>query len=808
VAPERVHLQGSDSTVQLVVTGVHANGGVRDLTSSAVFELSGAECARIDRAGLFLPVRDGEATLSVRAGGLEARVPILVTSVTADRPMNFANDVVPVFSKHSCNSGGCHGKSGGQNGFQLSLFGFIPDLDYRELTQAARGRRVFPAAPEHSLLLRKATGTLPHGGGARFTSASPEYRLLHRWMRLGMPRGRPEDPQVETISVYPQHRVLERGSIQQLRVTASYSDHSEEDVTLLAQFSANEPEYVEVNESGRVRALDLVGQGAVLVRFKGRVALFRATVPSGLSGPSGGPAGPSAQQAARDSWPQPQSFIDEHVFARLERLGVPPSGLSSDAEFLRRVSADVCGTLPAAAEAERFLADSSPQKRRRLVDDLLERPEYASFFALKWADLLRNRRDQNNAAPFTIRFHRWLRESLAANKPYDRLVRELLCAEGNIASNPPVAWYRALDNPKLLVDDTAQVFLGTRMQCARCHHHPYEKWEQADYWHFANYFSRVNPRENRDSREFTVSVRRGSSRLTDDEKTSASYRRTYEVVSPPGGPAVEQSDDVDPRHALVDWMVSPSNPLFARALVNRYWKHFFGRGIVEPEDDLRETNPPSNPELLDALARDFAAHGYDLKRLVRAIAGSAAYQLSSEPRPENQGDRQSFARFHPRRLSAEVLADAVDQVTGLRTKFSGMRRDTRAIELPDEAGRNYFLEVFGKPDRATACECERSSDVTLPQMVHLLNSREVQAKLQAPEARPAAFAADSRSDAEKLRELFLWCFARPPRPEEIEKALEHLDKRTEDARRQETRRRAWEDLFWALLNTKEFLFLR
>jgi hypothetical protein len=796
VFPPRLELRGAGRGARLIVTGVDRSSGVRDLTTEAAYSVRDAGIAAVDARGIVTPLADGTTEVMVEAAGLRAAVPVTVADAAVELPINFANDIVPIFSKFGCNAGGCHGKSGGQNGFQLSLFGFTPSVDYNALTREARGRRVFAAAPEHSLLLLKATGRLPHGGGERFPADSPEHALIARWMRAAMPLGRPDDPDVASISVYPRHRALARLARQELAVTAHFTDGRSEDVTRLAQYSVGEPDYLEVSPGGQVRALDLPGQGTVLVRYKGRIASFRATIPSGAD----------VSKAPR---PAERNFIDRHVFARLDLLGIAPSALATDAEFLRRACVAICGTTPTAAEAREFLADADPGKRARLVDRLLERPEYASYFALLWADVLRNRRgDQERAAAHTFRFHRWVQESLAANKPFDVFAREILCAEGSVSDNPAVAWYRTLDRPTEIVDDAAQVFLGTRMQCARCHHHPFEKWGQEDYWSFANFFSRLSRRGDSDDRNFTVSLQRGSSRLTDNEPTSASYRKTYEEVKPPGGPRLEETAGGDPRQALADWMRAPENPLFARALVNRYWKHFFARGIVEPEDDLRETNPPSNPELLDALAADFVASGYDLKHLVRTIANSATYQLSSEPNEHNALDRQNFARFQPQRLPAEALLDAIDRAVGARTRFQGTRRDARAIELPDEGGRNYFLEVFGKPDRASACACERSEEVTLPQVLHLLNSREVLGKLAANESRPAELARDPRPDVEKARELFLWVFARPPSAADEARALEHLAGAVDAEKSEGSRRRAWEDLLWALINTKEFLFVR
>lgn len=798
IFPPRVEIRGADRLATLVVTGAYSSGGARDLTQEAVLSVSDSAVAAVDPQGILRPLRDGAAELVASVGGIQARAPLVVSHTSADLPINFSNDIVPIFSKNGCNAGGCHGKSGGQNGFQLSLFGYTPAFDFAAITMESRGRRVFPAAPEHSLLLRKATGSVPHGGGQRFPVDSPDYRLLHRWMRSGMPFGKPDDPVVERISVYPRFRALAPGGRQQLAVTAFYSDGKAEDVTQRAQFTPGEADYLHVSASGLVAVSDLPGQGTVMARYKGHVALFRAMIPSGLD-------------ISRLPFPPEESFIDHHVFERLKVLGIPPSGLCLDSEFLRRASLDVCGALPSATEAAEFLDDRDPQKRRKLIDRLLERPEYASYFALQWGDLLRNRRGgEARAAPQTIAFHQWIHDSLLLNKPFDLFAREILCAEGSVSDNPCVAWYRSLESPKLLVDDTAQVFLGTRIQCARCHHHPFEKWGQEDYWRFANFFSRVTRKDDSNSRSFALSLRRGDSRFTDDEPTSASFRKTYTGLQLPGGPKVEESSDEDPRQALSDWLVSPANALFARGIVNRYWKHFFGRGIVEPEDDLRETNPPSNADLLDALAKDFTSHGYDLKHLIRTICASATYQLSSIPNGQNARDRQNFCRYQPRRLPAEVLLDAMDQVTAKKTRFQNVLREARAIELPDETSRTYFLDVFGKPARNSACACERSEDITLSQVIHLLNSREVEEKVSAGDGRAAQLAKDPRRDEEKIEELFLAAFSRRPGEDEMLKAVEFLAER---ARRGEkdpatARRRAWEDLLWAFVNTKEFFFRR
>jgi Protein of unknown function (DUF1549)/Protein of unknown function (DUF1553) len=804
---DRVALQEQDQPQQLVITGHYSNGGVRDLTTEAAFRAGDPTVVRIEKGGLLVALKNGTTEVTAEAGGKTVKVPVSVTGADREQPINFANEVVPVFSKLGCNSGGCHGKASGQNGFKLSLLGFEPRVDYDALTREARGRRLFLAAPKASLLLLKATGAVPHGGGKRLDPGSRDYQLLLRWIRSGTPIGNSTDPRVVGITVAPDHRLVAPRSRQQITVTARYSDGSQRDVTSQAEYSSNETEVVEVDERGLVETRDIPGEGSVMVRYLGHVAVFRATIP--LDTP-----------LARFPQHTPASFTDQHVFARLKLLGVPPSGLCTDSEFLRRVSLDITGTLPTAAEARKFLEDRNPRKRELLVDALLEKRGYASYFALKWGDILRNRRTGvvrlGGGSARTYAFHTWIRESLAKNKPYDQFVREIITAKGNAVgtgAQPPVGWYHVLSTPQMLADDTAQAFLGTRIQCAQCHHHPYEKWSQDDYWGLAAFFSRVERKPLK-----TKVPKDGKGLLTilvaRDGKVTSPQGKAYPRPRPLGGEEVEVPPGADPRERLAEWMTRPDNPFLARALVNRYWAHFFGRGIVEMADDIRVTNPASNPALLDALAKNFVEHRFDLKYLIRTICTSKTYQLSCTPNEYNRKDRQNFARFYPRRLPAEVLLDALDQITDVRTRFRSRDDVARAIELPDESVRSSFLEVFGKPSRDSACECERVSAATLAQSLYLITSDEVHGKLKNTRSRAAQLAADSRPMAERIREIFLWVYARYPTAEELKTAEAFLTREESGgtggdrskAGRQQARQWPYEDLLWALLNTKEFLF--
>jgi hypothetical protein len=786
VYPARAILRGPDSVQQLAVDGLFSDASRRDLTGAAAFDSSDPSVVTVDRSGTVSAQGDGSATVTVRVGSLEASVPVEVKDFAAGLPINFANQVVPILSKLGCNSGGCHGKSSGQNGFRLSLLGFEPSLDYETLVKEGRGRRLFPAAPDRSLLLLKAVAAVPHGGGRKMEAGSHEYRLLRRWIATGMPFGKETDPSVARIEVRPDARVLARGSKQQIVVTAVYNDGSTEDVTRWAQYQSNDTEVATVAEGGLVETRGLSGQAAVMSRYQGQVAVFRATVPLGMP---------------IDKYPEfaSENLIDKAALAQWKALGIVPSDPCTDGEFIRRVMLDVIGTLPTAGEVKAFTKDTDPAKRSRLVDRLLERPEYASFFAVKWADVLRNKRDgKAEYQRLTFTFYDWIREGLERNVPYDQFVRGVLAASGTPEVAPPVQWYRNLKTADAFVDDTAQVFLGMRLQCAKCHHHPFEKWGQDDYYGFAAFFARVGRKPS----AHALRAGRREEVIFASRTGAVTHPKTGKTMTPRplGGTAVDVPAAADPRQKLVDWMADPKNPYFARAVVNRYWAHFFGRGVVEPMDDLRQTNPPSNPALLDALADDFVAHGYDLKHLVRTICTSRTYGLSSVPNEYNAKDKQSFARHYPKRLGAEVLLDAVSQVVGVPTAFAGLPAGTRAIELPDESVGSAFLDTFGRPKRDTPCECERVTDASLGQSLMLLNSNDVQGKLAAPGSRAEQLAKDPRPDEQKVEELFWAAFARAPSSGETQSALDHL------ARHPDKRREAFEDILWALINAKEFQF--
>jgi hypothetical protein len=794
--PEKLTLKGSDAAAQLIITATLAGDRRADLTGDADFEVADKKIARVLPGGRVLPLASGRTEIVARYGNQTAKVAVEAVSIEEDLPINFGNQVVPIFTKLGCNSGGCHGKASGQNGFKISLLGFEPEVDYAALVKEARGRRVNPAVPDQSLLLLKASGGMAHGGGKRTEVGSDEYKTIRRWVAAGLPFGQPDDPVVTSISLFPEGRTLPRNSRQQFAVYAHYSDGSVEDVTRRAQYDSNDTDVATVDGTGLVRTLALSGEAAIMARYQGQVNIFRATVPLGV---------PTPAYAF-----EPKTAVDKYTLAKWKQLGIVPSREATDEQFLRRAYLDIAGTLPTPKQVAEFLADKSADKRDKLIDRLLETPEYSYFFATKWADVLRVKRgnNQQNRAYGTFSFHDWIREAVAADKPYDEFARDILAAVGDEAKCPPTVWYKDVQTADQFVDNASQVFLGTRMQCAQCHHHPYEKWSQDDYWGLAAFYGRVGTK-NVPVPGLGVQNQQNQRRLIYTKANGAvQNKRTGRaaVMKPLGGEPMDPDGDVDPRQKLVDWLVDAKNPFFARAVANRYWAHFFGRGIVDPLDDMRVTNPPSNPELLDALAKDLVDSKYSLKHLIKTICKSRTYGLSSEPNEFNKNDKQAYSRYYPKRMSAEVLFDAVCQVTGSPTQFAGLPQDAhapnRAIMLPDESYQSYFLDVFGRPQRISACECERVSEANLAQALHLLNSEEVQGKIARAGGRAEQLAKDPRPDAEKVEELFLWALGRKPSAKHLALALENIEVNAKN------KKLAYENILWALLNTKEFVFNR
>jgi hypothetical protein len=717
-------------------------------------------------------------------------------ALRAEAPPSFLNDVEPLFTRLGCNQGACHGKGAGQNGFRLSLRGYAPELDYQWLTREYEGRRICLAVPEASLLLRKPLGQAPHEGGKLFSEHSREHDVLLAWIRAGAPGPQVTDPTVKSLEVLPGNRALAPGQEQQMTVTAEYSDGSRRDVTWLTRFDSNDPGTAEVDARGLVR-VRRNGETAVRASFQGLVSVVIVTAPFD-------------RPVRADLLARRNNFIDDAVFNKLAALRIEPSDLCDDATFLRRAFLDTIGVLPTADEVRAFLADTRPDRRARLIDGLLERPEFVDYWALQLGDLFQNRKERDHDVRGTkgVRgFHEWLRAQVAANRAWDELARDVLTATGKATDNPAVGYYvvtvgehREAERSEV-VASVAQAFLGSRIGCAQCHNHPLERYTQDDFYHFSAYFSRIKL-ERRDPRQGpTTLVVSAPDPNQNKNPVGVTQPRTGKFLAP--RPLDRSETDVkpgeDPRVKLGAWITNPKNESFSGAMVNRLWQHFLGVGLVEPVDDLRASNPPSNPELWQALNREFVGHKFDLKHLMRVILNSRTYQLSAATRPANEQDGRFFSHFYVRRLPAEVLLDALGRSTGVPDVFPGYPAGLRSAQLPDPALKSYFLTLFGKSERVTACACERNGEVTMPQLLHLENGDSVVQKIASPQGRLAGWLKAKRPDAEVIEEMFLDTLSRPPTAAERETVSRSLDTAG-------NREEFYRDLFWALLNAKEFAF--
>jgi hypothetical protein len=776
VEPPRVQLRGPTATYSLLVTGRSEDGQLVDLTQKSQYRSLDATIATV-AGNVIRPAGDGSTKVRVEVDGQQLEVEVQVADAKAARRFNFENDIVTVFSRYGCNSSGCHGKAEGQNGFKLSVFGFDPAGDYAALTKEARGRRVFPAAPENSLLLRKMSGQMPHGGGARIPRTSSEYETVRAWIAAGMPFGSPDDPTVKSIRIEPHERLLTQHGRQQLRVVATWTGGRETDVTAHAKFQSNNDGLAAVQPSGLVLAGDVPGDAAIMASYLNAVDVFRVVVP---------------RPGKIDNYPAipENNFVDKLVFLKLRKLNILPSDLADDAEFVRRVYLDVIGLPPTVAETRRFLADRSPDKRTQLVDELLQRPEFAEYWAMKWADLLRVDR-QALGPKRAFAYYKWLRDSFAANKPLDQFAREVLTADGLVADAPAASFYKVVSKPGETASTLSQVFLGVRIACAECHHHPFDRWSQTDYYGMQAFFTGVAVKP----------TPRGDA-LSNTGGGTAKHARTGEtVVAHALGESMPASATTgDQRLLLADWLMRADNPFFARNIANRVWAHFLGRGLVEPVDDVRATNPPTNPELLDALAQHLIDNKYDLRALIRVLVTSRVYQLSSSPNATNERDEQNYSRALFKRPPAEVLLDLVCQTTGVPEHFDGLPPGTRAVQLWDSKTTHYFLKVFGRPERISACECERNREPSVAQVLHLLNSPEVHAKISHDAGFVAKLVKREANDEKLIEELYLNFYSRTPAEKEKKIALTYL------AAHKDKRREAVEDLAWALLNSLEFVF--
>ncbi|GAB4135824.1 MAG: DUF1549 and DUF1553 domain-containing protein [Planctomycetaceae bacterium] len=709
-----------------------------------------------------------------------------VESANAQHPVDFERDVQPILTRYGCNAGACHGKARGQNGFQLSLLGFDPDFDFDALAKEGRGRRVFLSSPEKSLLLLKPTGKLAHGGGIRLKFDGPEYRVLLRWIKQGMPRRIAGTPRLTAITVSPAEKILPAKATQQLKVVAKYSDGSTRDVSSLAQFQSNDSAIATVSEFGQIRTTGVVGEAAIMARYMGRISVCTITVP--LTG--------TVPDSFYAKLPR-KNFIDDYVWKKLARLKITPSTQAPDHKFLRRAYVDVIGRVPTPEETRKFLTDKSPDKREKLIDDLLRQPEYAEFWANKWADLLRPN-PYRVGIKAVLNYDAWIRDSFRKNKPYDQFVRDLITAQGSTFKNGAVTLFRDRRSPDELTTMVSQLFLGIRLECAKCHHHPFEVWGQDDFYSFAAYFAKIG----RKGRGLSPPIS-GSEEIIFTAKTgSVKHPLTEKILKPRPlfGTAPKIPENGDPREALAAWITSDKNPYFAKVIVNRIWADLMGRGLVEPVDDLRATNPATNEPLLTALAEDFVKQKYDLKKLIRRITTSYVYGLSSLPNDRNVADTRYYSRHLRKRLRAESLLDSVANITGVPEKFAAMPPGSRASQVWTHRIPSLFLDAFGRPDPNQDPPCERTGETTVVQALHLMNSEKLAGKITSDTGRAAKLANSQRTPAEIVEELYLLVYSRFPTDEERKIGISVFQKKGT------TRRQATEDLLWALLNTPEFVF--
>lgn len=780
VYPEKAQIGHAADPQRLTVVFTRDDGVTLDVTQQAEVAFGNSETAVWEReTGRVLPLADGETTLTFTYEGRSVSVPVSVTNAGMTPAMSFENDVLPVLMRAGCNAGGCHGSAQGKNGFHLSLFGYDPVQDFFALTREQQSRRINVALPAESLLLRKPTGEVVHEGGTVLEKDGPLYRRLHAWIAEGAANDPEDVPTLTGITVLPGESVLEHGGgTQQLVVMAHYDDGSDRDVTDLAILASSDDLTVSIGAKGKMTAVE-PGEAYVMARF-GTFALVSQVivVPRGLE----------------RAWPAdpPRNYIDEHVFAKLRKLRVPPAPVCDDATFARRVHLDILGVLPTPEETRAFLDDARPEKRETLVDALLQRPEFSELWAMKWAEVLRvTANDGALTGKAMHRYNDWLRQAITEGQPLDELVRGLLTAEGGNFTNPAANFYLAEREPTMMAENVAQVFMGIRLQCAQCHNHPFERWTMDDYYAFSAFFAQVGSKASTDPRESIV---------YNTGKGEVKNLRDGQVMAPRflGG---EQPGTAgrDRRGLLADWLTAPENPWFAQNIANRVWDHFFGAGIIDPPDDVRVTNPPGNPQLLEELGSKLIAYDYDLRRLVRDICNSHTYQMTTQPRIEGLKDERNLASARVRRLSAEQLLDAVGQVTGAPVKLPSLPPGARAVEVAGGPSGVYFLDVFGRPPRDSVCTCERRNEPTLAQTLHLINGDTIDRAIRSSEGRLDRLLAEEAANDAIIDELYLAAFARAPSDEERAQ-LAAIIEGAED------RRSVLEDVFWSVLNSKEFVF--
>ena len=776
VYPPDVNLTTSKDRQRVVVQAVQADGITRDVGKEATFTLANPALCRRDGT-TFYPIADGQTELKVEYGGKMLTVPVKVERAAEARPISFKLDVMPVWMKTGCNTGSCHGAARGKDGFRLSLFGFDPDGDYNRITRELPGRRIDLAVPDASLLIEKSIGVVPHTGGKRFERESELCNTVIEWITAGCPKDPAEIATCVGLEIYPRDGVLDgEGSQQAVTARARYSDGTDRDVTSLALFLSNNDTSASISPDGIITA-GARGEAYVMARFSTfTVGSHYVVLPKGL--------------VYEDS-PKPQvNYIDELVNLKLKKLRIDPSGRASDEAFLRRAFVDLVGQVPTEEEYNSYMSSTEPDKRDKLINELLSRKEFTEVWVSKWAEWLMMR-SSNQTSPKSITlYYTWLSEQIAENVPLDKMVRGILGASGGTFKNPSTNFYQIEPDVLKVSENVAQIFMGMRVQCAQCHNHPFDRWTMDDYYSFAAFFKQVGRKQGEDYRETIVFNAGGG------EVNHPVGGRVMPPVFLGGGPADVAGKDR--REVLADWLASPKNPYFAQNFVNRIWHHFFGIGIVEPVDDVRVSNPASNDPLLVELAKRFTESNYDFKALVRDICRTEAYQRSTEKNASNATDERNFASQTLRRIKAESMLDIISQVTSTRDKFPKLPLGSRAVQIADGATSTYFLTTFGRATRETACSCEVKMEPTLSQALHLLNGDTSNQKIQQGGV-IAALQKENQSPEQIIEKLYIRCLSRKPQPEELA-ALKPLFAEGNDVKR------SLDDIFWALLNSREFLF--
>ena len=796
IFPATIVISGSHYNQRLVIEGIYTDGHQEDLTAQAAIATSNPKVVRISND--FAEARgDGQATITATLRGRRTSVPVTIENFTAPSVWSFRNDVQPVLTKMGCNSGPCHGAAAGKNGFKLTLRGFDAETDYITLTHQALARRTERMEPAKSLILLKPTLTIPHGGGKRFAVESPEYQVVSGWIAQGMPAPQESDARVSRIEVFPQESSLRPGAQQQLVITATFTDGRKEDVTRWAKYDSGNEGVATVDNYGHV-TMHSFGEAPVTVWYQSRVTFARLRIPFPYN----------LEETVFKKAPR-HNYIDDDILHHLQVLHIPPSPPASDSEFIRRAYLDAAGVLPSPAEVEHFANDTSPDKRDRLIDAIMKRPEFVDYWAYKWSDLLLVTSNRlSNEEMWS--YYGWIHDSVASNKAWDKFVYQIVTATGNTVENGAANYWLIHRDPLDTTENMAQAFLGITITCAHCHNHPLAKWTQKDYYGMANLFARVRlktyasttvrPLIGNNFNNVTV-YSAPTGEFTDDR---------FMTVLPPkplGADALPESTPGDTRVYFAKWLTSPQNPFFARNIVNRIWRNFMGRGLVESVEDLRDTNPATNDQLLNDLVKDFVAHSFDTGYLIRTIMQSATYQTSSTPLKYNADDDKFGSHYVIKRLPAEVLLDAYSEVTKVPEKFDAYPAGTRALQLPDSAVGSYFLSAFGRPVRAQTRESERTSVPTVTQALHIFNGDTLNNKLRAPGSATDMLIKLSFTDDQIVDYLYLAAFSRHPRDQERTALVNALKSAEQQGMaNEEMRRSALNDLAWAMLTSEEFMF--